>query len=506
MAITTLSPQRTRHSLVVIALLIGSTVPAAQAPREQRAPADALAVIDAAARAIGATPLNSIEYSGAGSVFSIGQAAAPGKPWPRFRLTEYKTAIRYDAPLGIAAQGPVMREELTRVDDERPPRGGGAGPYIAATGQGGIRPIPFGPQTQVRQLTGRTDAGAVQIALMTPHGFLKAATATRPTATSVTRGGRKIHTVSFARGPHTVTGDIDERNLVQRVESRIDNPVLGDMVVETVFSDYRAFDGLMFPARIVQRQGGHPTLDLAVASARASGGDALEVREAGPPAGPVKVEAQKIAGGVWFLNGGAPVSVLVEFADHLVIVEAPGNDARTEAAIAEAKRTVPGKPVRYLVNTHGHFDHSGGLRGFVAEGITIITHRLNKPYFEEILAFPHTINPDRLARAPRAPVIEGMEDTRVLSDSTKTLALYHVRGNLHNETLLMAYLPKEKLLIQADAFAARPPDARPLPPGSPFTVNLWENIQRLKLDVEQIVHLHGGLEPLAALAKAAGKP
>jgi glyoxylase-like metal-dependent hydrolase (beta-lactamase superfamily II) len=490
---------------VFVALLIGPAVLAAQAPREQKAPADALAVLDAAARAIGATGLDSIEYSGAGSVFSIGQAAAPGKPWPRFKLTQYKTAIRYEVPLGIAAQGPVMREDLTRVDDENPPRGGGAGPYIIATGQGSIRPIPFGPQTQGRQLTGRTDAGAVQIALMTPHGFLKAAAATRPTATSVTRGGRKIHTVSFARGPHTVIGDIDERHLVQRVESRVDNPVLGDMLVETTFSDYRDFGGVMFPGRIVQRQGSHPTLDLTVAAARPNVAAALEVREAGPPAGPVRVEAEKIADGVWFLNGGAPISVLVEFADHLVIVEAPGNDARTEAAIAAAKRTVPNKPIRYVVNTHTHFDHSGGLRGFVADGITVITHQLNKPYFEQVLALPHTINPDRLARATRAPRLEGMADKRVLSDATRTLELHHVRGNLHNDALLMAYLPKEKLLIQADAFAARPPDARPLPSPSPFTVNLWENIQRLKLDVAQIVHLHGGLEPMAALTRAAGK-
>ena len=183
-------------------------------------------------------------------------------------------------------------------------------------------------------------------------------------------------------------------------------------------------------------------------------------------------------------NGGAPISVSSS-SPTTRDRRSPSNDARTEAAIAEAKRTVPGKPIRYLVNTHGHFDHSGGLRGFVAEGITIVTHQLNKPYFEQILAFPHTINPDRLARAPRAPVIEGVADVRVLSDSTRTLALHHVRGNLHNDTLLMAYLPKEKLLMQADAFAARPPGARPLPPGRPFTVNLWENIQRPKPDVEK---------------------
>lgn len=469
-------------------VLLLSATPKAQAPT---------AVLDAAARAVGATTLHSIEYSGAGSTFSLGQAASPGKPWPRFRMTKYTAAISYDDM--------AMREEITRVDEENPPRGGGAGPFVAATGQGGIRPIPFGPQTQVRQLTGQTDAGLVQIALMTPHGFLKAAAAHNATVKSATRRGRTIHTVSFARGKHTVTADINDRNLVERVETRVDNNVIGDMLVETMFSDHRDFDGVMFPSRIVQRQGGHPTLDLTVAAVRTNSAAALEVRAAGPPAAPVRVEAEKIADGVWFLNGGAPISVLVEFGDHLVIVEAPGNDARTEAALNEAKRVVPNKPIRYLVNTHGHFDHSGGLRGFVAEGITVITHRLNKPYYEQILAYPRTINPDRLARANRTPVIQAVADTRVLSDVTRTIELHHIRGNLHNDALLMAYLPKEKLLIQADAFAARPPDARPLPSPSPFTVNLWENIQRLKLDVETIVQLHGGLEPLAALAKAAGR-
>ena len=456
---------------------------------------DSKSVLDDAARALGAAALQSIEYSGTGATFPIGQAYGPGKPWPRFRMTAYTATIDFGAP--------AMRESLTRVDEENPPRGGGAGPYIEATGQGSIRPIPFGPQTQNRQATGRTDPAFVQIALMTPQGFLKAAEAERnATIATSTRAGRRIQTISFARGKHTVRGEINEKNLVDRVETEIDNGLLGDMAVETVFSDYKSFNGIMFPSHIVQRQGGHATLDLTVSAVRSNPGP-LEIREGGPPGGPLRVEAESIADGVWFLNGGAPISVLVEFADHLVVVEAPGSDARSEAAIALARRTVPNKPIRYVVNSHAHFDHSGGIRGFVAEGITVLTHRLNKPYFEQVLANPHTISPDRLSRSPRPAMIEGVDDKRVLADGTRTLELHHMRGNLHNEALLMAYLPKEKLLIQADAM--RPATTRPLPTPSPFTVNLWENIRRLKLDVERIVHLHGGFDSLAALAKAAGR-
>lgn len=465
---------------------------------------DAKDVLDAAARAIGATTLQSIEYSGAGSTFPIGQAPAPGKPWPRFRMTKYTATFDFNAPLGPGDRtGPAMREELTRVDDENPPRGGGAGPYVEATGQGSIRPIPFGPQTQSRQTTGRTDPGFVQLALMTSHGFLKAAAASNAVTGGARRAGRTVRTVSFTRGRHTVLGEINDRHLVERVETRLDNSLLGDMVVETSFSDYKDFNGILFPAHIVQRQGGHPTLDLRVDAVRPNPGAMPEIRDGPPGGGPPRIEAVKIADGVWFLNGGAPISVLVEFADHLVMVEAPGNDARTEAAIAEARRTVPGKPLRYVVNSHAHFDHSGGLRGFVAEGITVITHRLNKPYFEQVFGYPHTIAPDRLARASRPAIVEGVDDRRVLSDATRTLELHHVRGNLHNEGLLMAYLPGEKLLIQADAM--RPSATRPLPSPSPFTVNLWDNIQRLKIDVEKIAHLHGGLDSMAALARAAGR-
>jgi glyoxylase-like metal-dependent hydrolase (beta-lactamase superfamily II) len=100
-------------------------------------------------------------------------------------------------------------------------------------------------------------------------------------------------------------------------------------------------------------------------------------------------------------------------------------------------------------------------------------------------------------------VIEGMGDKRVLMDGTRMLELHHLRGNGHSEGLLIAYLPREKLLIQADAFHPRP-GAAPLPAPSPYTINLLENIRRLQLDVAQIAHVHGGVDSFAALMKAAG--
>ena len=138
-------------------------------------------------------------------------------------------------------------------------------------------------------------------------------------------------------------------------------------------------------------------------------------------------------------------------------------------------------------------------------GIPIITHVSHKGWYErEIFRNPHTLNPDRLSRTPHGPMIETMGDKRVLSDGTMTLELHLMRGNLHSEGLLMAYVPTQKLLIQADAFAPRP-GAAPLPKPSPYTTNLVDNVERLKLDVQRVAHVHGGVSPWDDVLAAAGR-
>jgi glyoxylase-like metal-dependent hydrolase (beta-lactamase superfamily II) len=335
---------------------------------------------------------------------------------------------------------------------------------------------------------------------MTPHGFLKTA--------AINKARINGRSVVMTIGKYSVTGVINEQGLVESVETRLANNVLGDVAVKTVFSGYKDYGGVKFPSHIVQTQGGHPTLDLNVSDVQPNSpvARALTVplpAPAAPPPVSVKTAPQKIADGVWFLDGGAPMSVLVEFSDHAVIIEGPQDDERTEATIAAVKQLLPSKPIRYVVNTHQHFDHSGGIRGYVAAGVPIVTHEKNKPYWERILKNPFTLEPDRLARASRGPTIETVEEKRVLSDGSMTLELHHLQGNLHDETLLVAYLPKQRLLVQADAFHPRP-GAKPLAAPPPFTVNLVENIRRLKLDVERVVHLHGGIDSMATVTVAAG--
>jgi glyoxylase-like metal-dependent hydrolase (beta-lactamase superfamily II) len=458
---------------------------------------DAASVIDASAKTMGTMTLKSIRYTGTGTNNSVGQAYTSGGPWPRYKVAKYVALVNYTVP--------AMRQEIVRIDNDQPPRGGGAGGFNPATGQGGIRPVP-GDIIQNQNTDGRTEVGALNIWL-TPHGFLKGAAANGGKI-SGTRGKNTL--VSFiAFGKYTVTGTINEQNLVEHVETRIDVAFTGDTLIDGIYSDYKDFGGLKFPTHIVQRQGGFPVLDITVDGAEPNNSTALEFQitpqRNAAPAAAARVQSEKLGEHVWAMNYGNERSVVIEFKDHVGVFEGPGGDDQTLATIAEVNRIFPGKPIKYVVNTHHHSDHAGGIRAYAAEGIPIITHESHKRYYEqEILKNPHTLNPDRLAKMPRAPVIETVKDKRILTDGDMTIEVYLVRGNLHAEGMLMAYVPKEKLVIQSDLFVQRP-GAKPLPAPSPFTTNFVENVERLKLDVQRVVHIHGGVDSWAEVLKAAGR-
>lgn len=452
--------------------------------------------LDQAAAALNVDTVITIEYSGSGSHFALGQSPNPEAPWPRFNLVSYRHTIDYSVPAG--------RQELVRTQGENPPRGGGGQPLD-------------GQQTQIQLVNGSVawnvganntpaPAAGVQAERLiqirsTPHGFIKAARANKAAAK---RSGPQT-LVTFTADGRRYAGTLDANNLVEKIETVLANPVLGDMVVETTLSNYQDFGGVRFPSRIVQRQGGHPVLDLIVKDVKVRPSVDLAVPASLPPPPPLRVEVTEAAKGVWYITGGSHHSVAVEFGDHLVMMEGPQNEQRSEAVIAEVKKRFPTKPIRTLVNTHQHFDHSGGIRTYAAEGATIITHAVNKPYYEKLFAAGRTLESDTFAKSKRAAKIEAVVDRHVLSDGTRTLELHLIKGNPHNDALLMAYLPAEKILIEADAFNPAAPNAAYPTPPNPFTVNLFENIQRLKLNIEQILPIHGRLVPMAELLKAIGK-
>src|SRR5205823_13839588 len=196
---------------------------------------------------------------------------------------------------------------------------------------------------------------------ITPHGVIKAAMKYNATVETQTEGGKKMTVISFAvPGQLKVKAFVNERNLVDKVESWSTNPVLGDVLTETTYADYKDFGGVQFPTKITQKQGGFPTLDLTVSEVKANVPTDIQAPDNMRQAS-VKVQTDKVADGVWYLTGGTHHSVLVEMNDHLVVIEGPQNDARALALIDEVKKTVPNKPIKYVINTHHHFDHAGGL-------------------------------------------------------------------------------------------------------------------------------------------------
>ena len=462
--------------------------------------------VQSAANALNVANTKSIEFSGTGHWFQFGQAPAPSLPWPQFDISRYTANVNYET---AGARVQITRKQTVEPGRLRPtPVEQRVDQYVAGASAWNVTTPANAPQGAAPTVTpqlGAVEERAAEI-WATPQGFLKAA-ANNNAVTKSVKGGAEV---SFTTdGKYRYVGTINKSNQVESVRTWIANPVLGDTLVETKYSDYKAFDGVQFPSRIVRTSGGYPVLDIAVSEVKLNPAVDIavpqEVANAKPPV--ITVTPAKLAEGVYYLTGGTHHSVAIEQRDHVVVVEAPQSEERSLAVIAKVKETIPNKPIKYLVNTHAHFDHAGGVRTFVDEGATIVTQKLNEPYFKKVWAAPRTISPDRLAKSKKSARFETFTSKHVLSDGKRSIEVHQIAGNTHNDAFALVYLPEEKILIEADAYT---PTAANVPPPStpnPYTVNLYENIQKLKLDVEQIAALHGPrVVTLADLRAVIGQP
>ncbi len=515
-------------TLFVAAVFFALVIANADALRAQ----DARAVLQAARTAMGAANVKTIQYSGAGWTAAVGQSFSPEEDWPKFEVTRYTRTIDF--------QTKSSREDLTRRQGNYPPRGGGGTPLAGeqhqisilsgnyAWNEDGEKAIPQPglylagiPVAELRQLE----------ILLTPYGFLNAALAADPTAISLRLPASPGAILEHAKGTmvsctlmgkYRVNGTFNDQNMLELVQTWIPNPVYGDMLYELRYTNYKDFGGVKFPTMIHVHQGdprlspAHNFMEIAVTNVQPNiSVPAMSVPDAvqKAPAPVERVQSQKLADGVWFIGGGTHNSLAVEFSDFTTVIEAPLNEARSLAVLAEVAKLIPDKPIRYVVNTHHHFDHSGGLRTYLAQGATIVTSQANRDYYDRVLfsTAPRTLQPDRFATfypyfsGGRRPLpIDTVNQKYVISDDTRTLDLYSMQGLNHAAGMLIVYFPKEKILVNADLYTP-PAQGAPTPVVSASMKALQQNIQRLKLDVALHVPIHGQPGPNDQFAQIVGR-
>jgi glyoxylase-like metal-dependent hydrolase (beta-lactamase superfamily II) len=439
-------------------------------------------VLANASKAMGIEGLNSIYYYGVAQNGNLGQNNNSNQPWPMAGANDYVRAIDFTQP---ASRATWMNYAIPVT--------------------GGIATLTPGQQV----VTPQNMAWAQQLEIwITPWGFLKGAVANKATI----RPEKRYQVVSFdapvkspGGKPYRVVGYINTNNLVEKTQTWLENPIFGDMLIETEYTHYReGANGLKFPAQIVQKRGGWPTFTAYILGAHANPTNLQQLMTppaggrggggapgGGAPAAAAGPTSEKLADGVYRING-AYNSLAIEFADYILLFEpGPQNEARAQAIIAEAKKVIPNKPIRYGVISHHHFDHTSGLPAVVAEGITIVTPEVNQKFLMTALSAPRTLAPDSMSKSGKKPVIEGFKgDKRVFQDATRTFEVHVIKGLPHADGLVIGYLPKEKILVYADMFNL-PTAAQPVPdPPVIGTMVFLDNIERLKLEPERVMSIH----------------
>lgn len=477
------SPTVTR--LLSIAAVTALTGCASPTPEQQ--------FLDDAVRALGGRAAldgaGVLTLAGTGTQYNLGQDLRPNLADQTFTVSAYRREIDTAAPRQRTTQtrtpnfsyfqGPQAQTQIQGVDGE-------VAYNVGADGKA-------------------TRAGAVAAAdrraerLHHPVTLLRTALQPGATLSTVrTSDGERAVDVTTDEGPFTLVIGGDGAPL--RIESPAAHPNLGDVRLTTTFADYAASGSLRLPGTLKTLVDDFTTGEYTVSTAVAASGSVeapAEAKAAAAPAPPApNVAVQELAPGVWFLAGQSHHSVVVAFADRLVLIEAPQSEARTQAVLARARELRPGVPLTQLVMSHHHFDHTAGLRAAIADGLTVVAHQGNEAFVKAMAARPFTRQPDALAKAAKPITVETVADSHTITDGRRSLVLYPVEGNPHSETMLMAYLPSERLLVEVDAFS---------PGGTyhPYAANLLERVEQRKLRVDRIVPLHGAVVPFKDLVAAA---
>jgi glyoxylase-like metal-dependent hydrolase (beta-lactamase superfamily II) len=400
----------------------------------------------------------------------------------------------------------------------------GATNNIGAGGSTTLTPGTFFQQVTPQQADVSGPWAASLEFYITPWGFLKGAAENDATVSRKKVDGKSYTVLTWSpkvKAPsgknYVINGYVNQQNIVDRVDTWLEENIMGDMHILATYTGWKDFGGVMAPAKIVQTRGGWPFFEVEVAAAKANPPDVATLVPApagrggrgpggggAPGAAPaMTVTSEKLGDGLYRLTTGAGSydSVIVEFKDYIMMLEAGQSIARATAYVAKTKELIPNKPIRYVMNTHPHSDHTGGLPVLVAEGATIITQKNNEAFLSGALNTPRTLMDDTLAKNPKKAKFETVLEKKVYTDGTRTVEMYHVFPAPHSNGLIIAYIPKEKVLFQGD-FSVTPGE-----PANDHVKALYPVLEKLNLDYDRYINVHASAAPQtkADVMKAMGK-
>ena len=512
-------------STVALLLLLGGQMPAQQFPPGY---VDPLPLLAAVADEIGEANLRCVTYSGTGYSGAVGQTFenAANVDWPRIEsMASYTRTINWESG--------TSKETFNREPGLNPAS------WKYGIGWEGGTPTQKEPgQTHVVNGTSawHIDGNGPPLAVppelaevyqldlwLNPHGFLKAARLPGANPVALWRWeqlekGRdgnvvnpeKMHVVAITMlGKYRVDATINSQNQIQRIKTTVNIPALGDFNIEHESTDQLTFGNVKWPVAWHSHQGWDDNWQFYGTSTghNAYGGKFPDVQpnvcDDPVPVPPsvaqatfaTQVTVEQMADGVYLLGGGPANSYMVEFNDFVAVFEAPGNEERSLAVIEEVVKLAPNKPIRWLITSHPHFDHIGGLRTYLHIGSTIVTHMANLEFLNrDVLTYaPRTVEPDIVSKWPPTELAEGytheaIQENYVITDNSRILRVSYVQPLRHVAGMLMAYLPAEQIVFQADLFDTHePPRAAQLP----AMRSLHNQVQRMNLDVVTLAPVHG---------------
>lgn len=445
------------------------------------------ALIRSAAQALGgedrARAVETLIIEGEGINPNVGQNRNPDDPLPNWKVTEYKKTIDIADGRMRIQQHRQAEFPFSMANDvhQNFVLDGDIAFNLDASGKA-VR----APQAAVRDRR-------IEM-LDNPIAIVRAALDTGAKLSHFRKEGElQLVDIAIAKGDQLTLTVSTGTHLPGSVRWLSSSDNLGDIHNETFFLDYETVDGLKLPKHYLTKIDfrNYTTADIHVSKNTVNGGVGNlaappDVRAAAPPPPPTfQVNPVHVAEGVWWLQStGNHSSALYEFEDHLTMYEAPSSAAQAHALLAAARAAVPSKPLTEIIISHHHFDHTGGLRTVVAEGLTIISHKDNEQFFRELVARPATLHPDDLAKRPMPLKFKGVGEHAVLKDSAMEVELYQLKDNEHSGLNLIAWVPRYRFLSQSDLFDAY--WYRHL-----WADNYFANLERLHLHFDKDLPVHG---------------